>query len=417
MSWCREFSLRPLLEGAAAEKRFLMFSNLTKSHVATRICLFALLPAFSIVGCGMFPCGCRDNAAPTVISVIPADGTTGVAINQVIAATFSEGMDEASLDTATFLNGPGNTPVVGTIAYDGASNTVTFTPTGSLAPNTEYTAALTTAALDLEGKPLAAIYTWVFTTGVALDTTAPLVILTNPDDAATDVAINRKVTATFNEPMDPSTIIAANMTLVGPGGTSVTGTVSYAAVSNTATFKSASNLAINTVFIATVSTGVRDLAGNAMAASKIWTFTTGATADTTAPTVTSTSPIDLATGVPVNKSINATFSEAMDPSTISTTQFLVTGPGSASVAGVVSYDPVSHIATFVATSDFAPNTAYTARITTGVRDLADNALASEYVWSFTTGTTRVQESVVLRSLSAFAAVAGAGLTKDRKSVV
>ena len=58
-----------------------------------------------------------------------------------------------------------------------------------------------------------------------------------------------------------------------------------------------------------------------------WTFTTGTAADIAPPTITSTVPANAATGVGINQAVNATFSKAMDPATISTATFTVAGPG------------------------------------------------------------------------------------------
>src|SRR2546428_9603419 len=110
-----------------------------------------------------------------------------------------------------------------------------------------------------------------------------------------------------------------------------------------------------------------------------WSFTTGAGADTTAPTVSFTDPANAATGVAINKKIAATFSEAMDPLTISTTTFTLQ-QGTTPVAGTVTYAGTT--ATFAPASGLAANTAYTATITTGVKDLAGNAMASDFGWSF-----------------------------------
>jgi methionine-rich copper-binding protein CopC len=392
-----------------------MFTKKFRFYNTTTIGSIALLPFVFMAGCGCFPGGCLDTTVPTVISTSPADAATGVAINQRIAATFSEGMNASSLDAAFTVTGPGAASVAGTVAYDVPSNIATFVPAANLAISTAYTATITTGARALGGNSLASDFTWSFTTGLTADTTAPTVISTNPADAATDVAINRKITATFSEAMDPSTITAASVTVTGAGATSVSGNVVYAAVGNTVTFTPAGNLAVDTAFTATITTAVRDLAGNPLAANKVWTFTTGATADTTAPTVLSTNPADAATGVPLNKRINATFSEAMDPLTISTANYTVTGPGGTSVTGTLSYEAASNIATFVPVANLAADTAYTATLTTGCRDLAANALASAFVWSFTTGTTLSQAPVPLRSLSTFAAVAGAGLTNSNSA--
>src|SRR3989442_14832726 len=78
----------------------------------------------------------------------------------------------------------------------------------------------------------------------------------------------------------------------------VAGMVRFEAL--TAPFNPLSTLAPNTTYTATMTTGARDLAGNALAAGFSWSFTTGATADTTAPTVSSTVPADAATGVAIS---------------------------------------------------------------------------------------------------------------------
>ena len=94
---------------------------------------------------------------------------------------------------------------------------------------------------------------------------------TIPAHAATGVAINSNTSATFSEAMDPLNITTTTFTLKR-GTTPVTGTVTYIGV--TATFKSDVNLAPRTEYTATITTGAKDLAGNALAANKVWTFRT-----------------------------------------------------------------------------------------------------------------------------------------------
>ncbi len=249
------------------------------------------------------------------------------------------------------------------------------------------------------------------------DTTAPTVISTNPADAATGVAINRKITATFTEALDPATITTASFTVTGPGATPVAGTVTYAAVGTTPTFTPTDDLALGITFTATLTTGIRDLAGNALASDFAWSFTTAAGADTTAPTVISTNPADGATGVPINQRINAAFSEAIDPLAITTATFTLLGPGVTPVPGTVAYDVANRIATLVPASDLALSTTFTATLTTGIRDLAGNALASDFVWSFTTGTEEAQAPVPLGSANAFAVLAGSTVTNTGPTIL
>jgi hypothetical protein len=134
----------------------------------------------------------------------------------------------------------------------------------------------------------------------------------------------------------------------------------------------------------------------------------GPPADTVAPTVSSTNPVDGATGVAV---ITASFSEAMNASTITTATFTVSGAGPTPVTGTVAYSASTDIARFTPTSALAAGTAYTATITTGAKDVAGNALASNHVWSFTTSaTTGNQAPVVLGGAGAFAVLAGSTVT-------
>src|SRR5207249_2861185 len=135
---------------------------------------------------------------------------------------------------------------------------------------------------------------------IPADTTAPTVSFTVPANAATGVSISGKIAAAFSEAMDPSTINTASFTL-NQGATAVAGTVSYAGV--TATFTPAGNLAPLTAYTATVTTGAKDLAGNALPTDFVWTFTTGATPDTTRPTVSATIPANADTGVAISGNI------------------------------------------------------------------------------------------------------------------
>ncbi len=102
-----------------------------------------------------------DNP-PTVTITAPSDGATNVSINTVLTATFSEAMDSSTITASSFtLSG---SVVSGAVSYDPATYTATFTPDANLAYNATYTAALSTAIIDVAGNPLAQAHSWSFTT-------------------------------------------------------------------------------------------------------------------------------------------------------------------------------------------------------------------------------------------------------------
>lgn len=229
-----------------------------------------------------------DTTRPTVTFTVPAAGAVNVATNARITATFSEDMLAATIlapGTFTVCANPCVTAVAGTVSYTAGARTATFAPTASLPVSTQFTATITTAATDLAGNalggnqaapPAASDYVWTFTTGVSADNTAPTVTLVFPADLATGVCPNAAISATFSEPMDAGTITTATITLqvTNPLGPVLPGVVSYDAAGNAATLKPASDL-VATNYTATVTTGAQDLAGNPLAADKVWTFDVG----------------------------------------------------------------------------------------------------------------------------------------------
>ncbi|WP_240669966.1 PQQ-dependent sugar dehydrogenase [Actinoplanes solisilvae] len=106
--------------------------------------------------------------------------------------------------------------------------------------------------------------------------------------------------------------------------------------------------------------------------------------DTTAPTVSSTSPAGGTTGVAVNTPITVRFSEDMTASTITAANLELRGPGSTLVNRTVTYDQVAQAATITPSAALAASTPYTVTVKTGVTDAAGNALAANHQFSFTT---------------------------------
>lgn len=121
---------------------------------------------------------------------------------------------------------------------------------------------------------------WVdvaFATSVGPDTTPPIVASSSPVSGATNVPVNSPVNIVFSEMMDATTINESTIQLRDASNQLVAATVSYSGttaqlVPNTAL----ANSAVYTVTVLGGANGVKDLAGNALAASSSWSFTTAA---------------------------------------------------------------------------------------------------------------------------------------------
>lgn len=361
--------------------------------------------AFAFVAFVVLFSGCAKDdfeeiefVCPLVISTDPVNGATSVVLNKIITATFNEVMDASTITSTSFLVNRGATAVAGTISY--AGSTASFTPASPLIPNTVYTARITTLAKDLNGNALQEDYVWTFSTS-----TIPAVIATDPPNSATGVFLNKVITATFSEAMIASTITAATTFTLKQGTTSVAGTVSYTGTGNIASFTPSSNLLAGTTYTATITTAAKNLAGNSIANNYVWTFTTS-----TIPTIISTDPLNLATGVALNKVISATFSEAMTAATITAASTFTLKQGTTTIAGTVAYSGL--IATFTPSANLLAGTTYTATITTAAKNLAGNSLVNDYVWTFTTLAPSGPVGVDLKTAGQFGILAGTAVSNN-----
>src|SRR5436190_612016 len=223
-----------------------------------------------------------DLTPPIVLSVSPANGTTGVSISTNVQAILSEEMMPSSINTTTVeLRNPANVLVASTVSYNSSTRTITLDPGTSLSPSTVYRATVKGGASgvkDENGNPLQANYTWSFTT-MAADNTPPTITGVSPVNGATSISVSTTASAVFNEAMNASTIGTATFELRNSSNTLIPATVSYNVTTKTVTLTPSSLLAPANVYTATIkggSSGVKDAAGNAMVNNYIWSFTTGA---------------------------------------------------------------------------------------------------------------------------------------------
>ena len=367
---------------------------MTKYSIAGNYRLPTLLTAVSLAlsGCGGGGGGSTPpEVAPTVLSTSPASGATAVSVStKLLTASFNKTMDASSLTAASFqLLCPGSVPIVGVVSYASTSSVATLTLPGnaSLPASATCTATISRSVKDMSGLALATDYVWTFGTAMPVESIAPTVTGTVYGNGAVNVPFNTKTGASFSEAMNPATI-NVNTVLVTElaTGAKVAGTVSYSGVS--ALFQPSAALKPSTGYVMTVkggTGGVTDVAGNPLASDFVVSWTTGSTPDTVAPTVASTVQANGATSLAINSKVGVTFSEGMDPLTITPANFTVSLNGT-SIPGSIQYTGVS--ASFVPNTPLAPNSAYTVTVkggTGGVADLAGNPLAQDFVSRWTTG--------------------------------
>jgi hypothetical protein len=154
------------------------------------------------------------------------------------------------------------------------------------------------------------------------------------------------------------------------------------------------------------------------------------------PTVASTSPSNNATNVATSTNtsnnivtgtaVTATFSQAMDPSTINSSlagqllTFTLTETTGNNVPGTVAMNAENTVATFTPTSSsLNPNTSYTATLTTAAKNAGGIQMANPVVWNFTTNAvaSTAQAPVNLGTAGTFAILSESGITDVYASAI
>jgi hypothetical protein len=205
-----------------------------------------------------------DETPPTVAEVSPVNDAVDVDETSDISITFSEAMNQASVEGAITV-----APALTNAMYTWESETkLTISSPDDLASATQYTVTIGTAAEDLSGNALAE-YVTTFTV-ILKDIIPPTIVETVPANSAADVLVTSGISITFSEGMDKTSV---------EGAVTVAPEIPSAAFSwegDTKLYISGDKLTNSTAYTITIGTGAADLKGNVLAAEETVNFTTGA---------------------------------------------------------------------------------------------------------------------------------------------
>jgi hypothetical protein len=284
----------------------------------------ALIAVLLILGCP----GPGNNTYPQVLYCYPDDGNTDIPINCIVTIIFDRAIDIDSMVDAFVIqpDAPGN------CNWSDGNTKLEYTPTQYLQPETIYTVMITTLAKDADGNPLEKSFSWSFTTGDIIDTTAPTVDSVSPVHLATDISIEVNILITFSEPMNTSSV--ENSFSLSDGSNNVNGSFSWNV--NTMTFNSDNNLAYDTWHFVTVATGAMDATGNNMENEFNSSFTTEAAGPCTY-SITPTSDFFWSSGGTGSFSVTSSASDCDWTATEGATWITITSGSSGSGDGTVTY--------------------------------------------------------------------------------
>ena len=335
-----------------------------------------------------------DTTAPIFdsSSSVPAADATDFPINSAIVLTYNEAVKVGTGNiTLTPMGGGTALTIAVTDAQVSISGAVVIiNPSADLMPSTEYTLSIPAAAIqDLANNP-AAILDLTFTTAATADSTAPTLSFSVPAAGSTNFPINSAILLTYNEAVKVGT---GNITLTPMGG----GTVLTIAVTDAQVSISGAVLTINpsaelmpsTEYTLSIpAAAIQDFADNDAAILDL-TFTTAATADSTAPTVESSVPAADGTDFNASSNIKLTYDEPVQAGIGNIT---ITPSGGATLTIAVTDAQVTisgDKVTINPTNSLAVSTTYTLTVPAGaIVDASGNA-GSMVTLSFSTAANIV----------------------------
>ncbi|MDD0858230.1 Ig-like domain-containing protein [Arthrobacter alpinus] len=350
------------LRGAAAGTTQLVVTGLTNGTAYT----FQVSATNAV---GTSPFSAASNAVTPIVPpvvVVPGAPTIGTPIAQAAQALVTwtaPAANGGSTITGYSVRAYSGTTLVRTQAVSG--NVPSAIVTG-LTNGTAYT--FDVSAVNVAGTGSASARSVAVTPRTEF--VAPTVTARTPVSGAQSVSQTGNLTATFSEPV---TGVSGTTFTLRLGTTAVAGVVTYDATTRVATLNPNATLTADRTYTATLS-GIRDVAGNTMVAST-WTFTTGP-----APSVTARTPVSGARSVSQTGNLTATFSEPVTG--VSGTTFTLR-LGTTAVAGVVTYNATTRVATLNPNATLTADRTYTATLS-GIRDVAGNTMVAS-TWTFTTG--------------------------------
>lgn len=327
-----------------------------------------------------------DTTDPTVTSTTPQDTQTSVAPSTAIVVNFSEAMTATTLNnTNIVLQKVSNSSAI-PLTLQGVTNnnqTVTFNQTsGRLGDFTQYKIVINPSQIkDANGNEIGNQTESVIATFTTGDGTAPSISGFTPANGAINQSRTPSITIQFSESMDQATLTTANIMLHSgsESGALVNGyTTSYNTATNTVTISLGSALSDTTTYYLTVNQqNVKDLSGNALGTNVNYTVSSFTTGDFTAPTLSSTVPVNGATDVAVESAFSLTFSEAMDTTTLTTTNIkLQKASDNSDVAlNAATYSNGNKTVTIKPTANLTGGESYNIVINqSGIKDVSGNTM-------------------------------------------
>ncbi len=343
-----------------------------------------------------------DVTGPTVQTVSPTNGATGVGPYAVVTLTFSESVNPNTINNNTVALFAGPTELSTSISRS-TDNRMAFLTT-TLPANSTITVVATSGITDMSGNALGT-FSSTFTTLPEYDISRPSVITQRPTGSG--VSRNTPITLFLNQAVNPATVPSA--LFVSQNAVLVTGTVSVDGSNQAITFTPNAPFAAAASIEVWLTSAARDFAGN-LVNPHYGSFVIENDPTTSAPALTRTNPVQYSFGNPTNTVIELEFSEPLNPATVTSANVFVRDALNQPVPGDLSRRNGDRVVRFTLAQgvSFAPNNYNYVYYLSGLLDLQGSAVVGSNFY-FYTGDTGDTTSPSVSAIAPAAGTTGVGV--------
>ena len=324
-----------------------------------------------------------SNTNGTVVGTRPGGSASGISANEpitfflnypVVSSTAQNGIEVAE----------NNAAVPGTVQVLDNGYTLVFTPSSPWSPGALIQWWTNTTLLDATYETPFGAVSGYFTVAGNTATLTPTIQVTSPPNGTNPAALNSVFDTQFNTPINPATITPVNFYLYD-GNTGLKPPVTYSQPQpNVIRMVPTSNLSVNDTYYVFVKTGLQSTTSVPATATDWYVQTySGATVDSTLPTVTSAVPFNGSSNVGVNVTPGVVFSKPIDPTTVTNSTFQILN-GATPLAGNYWFNSNNTRVEFVPYDALPANTTLTMSIN-GVDDLVGNPVTYSSIFQTASG--------------------------------
>lgn len=325
----------------------------------------------------------ENRKAPKTVKNYPDSNATDVPLDSYVIADFNLPLLSSRITDETIKLNDGARDIDGKSIYSDKERQILFVPGKNLEYGKVYRVILNSSQIEsVHGFKMAENYSWTFSTKKPRDEAPPEVISTSPLDGSYDVSEQAKISASFSEEIDPTTLNKYTV-ILSDGNHDVDGKITYDKRTSKIVFFPLEKLKSGQKYTMMIATGVKDTAGNPIQLTREWTFTTKKTIIAEKPKIIKTYPKEGETEIKTDSKLFVYFNKVMNESNCNVFNIRLSQDNK-TLPISTTFVKNGNFVTIIPLENLQYSSLYKLSLSSRITDLEGQSLDSDFMFSFTT---------------------------------